>query len=370
MANPLDYFKTLPDPRVNRTQLHDFQEVITIVLIAVICGCDEWTSIETYGNSKKEFLQTILKLENGIPSHDTFGNIFAKIDPLKFEACFKNWIASICKLTNGEIVSIDGKRVRGSYDKYSKKAAIHMVSAWANENRLVLGQAKVTDKSNEITAIPILLELLVLKNCIVTIDAMGCQTAIAEKIIDAEADYILALKGNQGTLHENVQESFLREKPVEIFQELDNDHGRVEKRTYSVINDLKWIEKKEDWKGLKSIVKVESEVYNKLSGKTTTEIRFYICSLVLLIPLIDIKKIANGIRSHWGIENLLHWCLDVAFKEDNSRVRKGYADQNFSLIRKVALNLIRKNEGGKHGIKNKRMRAGWDDEFLKEILKI
>jgi hypothetical protein len=204
MTNPLDYFKTLPDPRVNRTQLHDFHEVLTIVLIALICGCNEWASIETYGNSKKEFLQSILKLENGIPSHDTFGNIFAKIDPLKFEACFKNWITSICKLAEGEIVSIDGKRLRGSYDTHSKKVAIHMVSARANENRLVLGQLKVDDKSNEITAIPVLadsreeLELLVLKGCIVTIDAMGCQTAIAEKIIDAEAHYILALKGNKG----------------------------------------------------------------------------------------------------------------------------------------------------------------------------
>lgn len=379
MTNPLDFFKTLPDPRVKRSQLHDFQEVIAVTLIAVICGCDEWTSIETYGKSKIEFLRTFLKLENGIPSHDTFGNIFAKIDPLKFEECFKSWVASSCKLADGEIVSIDGKRLCGSYDKNDKKAAIHMVSAWANENRLVLGQVKVDEKSNEISAIPILLDLLVLKGCIVTIDAgpatslhlgPGCQRAIAEKIIEAEANYILALKGNQSSLQQNVEQSFLTEKAAEVLEQLDNDHGRVEKRTYSVITDLKWLEKKEEWKGLKSIVKLQSEVYNKLSGKKTIDIRFYICSLAIVLPSVDIKKIAHGIRSHWGIENLLHWCLDVAFEEDSSRVRKGFADQNFSLIRKVALNLIRKHEGGKHGINNKRMRAGWDDQYLKQILHI
>lgn len=370
MPSPLHFFKDLPDPRVNRTLLHDFQEVLAITLIAVICGCDDWTSIETYGKAKINFLKTFLKLGNGIPSHDTFGNIFAKIDPLAFEKCFMDWVSSVCKLAPGEIVSIDGKTLRGSYDKGDKKAAIHMVSAWANGNRLVLGQVKVAEKSNEITAIPALLDILMLKGCIVTIDAMGCQTGIAEKIVDAGADYILALKGNQGTLNANVRDSFLREIPMETLQEVEADHGRVEKRTYSVMGDLKWVEKKEDWKGLRTLVRVESEIYDKMSRKTTLESRFYISSLPIVSPKTDIAKIAKGIRSHWGIENILHWTLDVAFDEDSSRMRKGASDQNFSLVRKTALNLMRKEGTGKHGIKNKRMRAGWDDEYLKLILHI
>lgn len=370
MQTPLNFFKDLPDPRVNRTLRHDFQEVLAITLIAVICGCDEWTSIEEYGKAKINFLRTFLKLENGIPSHDTFGNIFAKIDPLAFEKCFVDWVSSLCQLTAGEVVSIDGKTLRGSYDQGDKKAAIHMVSAWASSNRLVLGQVKVAEKSNEITAIPALLDLLMLKGCVVTIDAMGCQTSIAGKIVGAGADYILALKGNQGTLNANVRDSFQRETPVGTLQEVEADHGRVEKRTYSAVCQLKWVENKEDWEGLRTLVRVESEIHDKMSGKTTRESRFYISSLAIVSPKTDMGKLAKGIRSHWGIENQLHWVLDVAFHEDSSRMRKGASDQNFSLIRKTALNLIRKETTGKHGIKNKRMRAGWDDEYLKLILNI
>lgn len=370
MESPMRYFEFLPDPRVNRRQLHDFQDVIMLVLCGVIAGCDEWTSIEEYAKTKIDFLKTFLGLKNGIPSHDTFGDIFAKIDPVLFEECFLNWTLGVCKLCQGEVISIDGKQLRGSYDSANKKAAIHMVSAWANENRMVLGQIKVDDKSNEITAIPHLLKVLVLKGCIVTIDAMGCQTAIAKQIIEAEADYVLALKGNQGLLHQQVKDSFERESVADKYTELNNDHGRVEIRNYEVITDLKWIEELDKWHELKTLVKVEAEVFYKLSQKTSTETRYYISSLPIIEKQSDIKTIAKAVRGHWGIETSLHWSLDVTFNEDKSRIRTGHADQNLSIVRKIALNLLRKDDTIKKGIKTKRLRAGWNDEYLKELLRI
>jgi predicted transposase YbfD/YdcC len=370
MESPRAYFSGLPDPRIKRRQLHDFQDVIMLVLCGVIAGCDEWTSIEEYAKSKITFLKTFLGLQNGIPSHDTFGDIFAKIAPLAFEECFLQWTLGVCKCCEGEIVSIDGKQLRGSYDSASNKAAIHMVSAWANANRMVLGQIKVDNKSNEITAIPYLLNVLVLKGCIVTIDAMGCQKAIAQQIIDAEADYVLALKGNQGLLHEQVKDSFEREPPTDTYTEYNNDHGRVETRRYEVLTDLKWIEEVDKWEQLTTLVKVQAEVFYKRSQKTTTETRYYISSLPIIEKQKDIKTIAKAVRAHWGIETSLHWCLDVAFNEDKSRVRLGYADQNLSMVRKIALNLLRKEQTIKKGIKTKRLRAGWNDEYLKALLHI
>jgi predicted transposase YbfD/YdcC len=370
MESPLKYFQALPDPRIKRKQLHDFQDVIMVVLCGVIAGCDEWTTIQEYANTKIEFLKTFLTLKNGVPSHDTFGDIFAKIDPIKFEECFLAWTLGVCKLTEGEIISIDGKKLRGSYDKHNKKAAIHMVSAWANQNRLVLGQVKVDDKSNEITAIPELIKVLVLKGCIVTIDAMGCQTEIAKLIIGAQAAYVLSLKGNQGTLQQHVKDSFEREPPTHTFIELTNDHGRVEKRAYSVLNDLKWIDNSSAWAGLQTLVRVESEVFQKLTKKTTNETRYYISSLHVIDKQKDTVTIAGAIRGHWGIEVCLHWSLDVSFNEDKSRVRKGYSDQNLSAVRKIALNLLREEATVKRGIKTKRMKAGWDDAYLKAILQV
>ena len=341
-----------------------------LVLCGVIAGCDEWTTIEEYAKAKIDFLKTFLKLPNGIPSHDTFGDIFAKIDPAQFEECFLAWTLGVCELSAGEVVSIDGKQLRGSYDKHSKKAAIHMVSAWANQNRLVLGQVKVDDKSNEITAIPQLIKMLVLKGCVVTIDAMGCQTDIAKRIIEAEADYVLALKGNQGTLHEQVQDSFARQTPTHSYTDLSTDHGRVEKRTYSVLTDLKWVENRESWSGLHTLVRVDSEVFHKLSQKATAETRYYISSIQVVDKELDSKKIAQAIRSHWGIEVSLHWSLDVSFNEDKSRIRTGYSDQNLSAVRKIALNLLRADETVKKGIKTKRLKAGWDNAYLKSILRV
>lgn len=369
MGSPIEYFKALPDPRVKRRQLHDFQDVVMLVLCGVIAGCDEWTSIEEYAKTKINFLKTFLPLKNGIPSHDTFGDIFAKIDPLVFEECFLKWTLGVCKLFEGEIVSIDGKQLRGSYDSANNKAAIHMVSAWANENRIVLGQVKVDNKSNEITAIPHLLQALALKGCIVTIDAMGCQTAIAEQIIKGQAEYVLALKGNQGLLHQQVKDSFEREPVTDIYTEYNNDHGRVETRKYEVLTDLKWVEDVDKWTELNTLIKVQAEVFYKCSQKITKETRYYISSLPIIEKQKNIKTIAKAVRGHWGIETSLHWSLDVSFNEDKSRVRVGYADQNLSTVRKIALNLLRKDDTVKKGIKTKRLRAGWNDEYLRALLK-
>ena len=370
MGSLISYFSTLSDPRVKRTQLHDFQDVVMLVICAVISGCDEWTAIEAYGKAKIDFLRGFIPLKNGIPSHDTLGDIFAKIDPQAFQQCFLNWTLGVSEVCAGEVISIDGKQLRGSYDKASKKAPIHMVSAWANANRMVLGQIKVDDKSNEITAIPALLAVLVLKNCLVTIDAIGCQREIAQQIIEAEADYLLALKGNQPTLQAQVEASFERQVPFDSYTEYNNDHGRLEKRHYQVINDLKWIENSPDWMGLKTLVKVESNVTCKIKEQTTTQLRYYISSVTLVDRQKDIIRIAEGIRGHWGIETSLHWCLDVVFREDDSRMRRGYSDQNFSLVRKIALNLLRADKKAKGGLRTRRLRAGWDDKYLTQLLNI
>jgi predicted transposase YbfD/YdcC len=341
-----------------------------LVICAVIAGCDEWTAIEAYGKAKLGFLKSFLQLENGIPSHDTLGDIFAKIDPDAFEQCFLNWTLGVCQLSDGEVISIDGKQLRGSYDRASKKAPIHMVSAWANANRMVLGQVKVDNKSNEITAIPALLRVLVLKNCLVTIDALGCQRAIAQQIIEAEADYLLALKGNQSSLQDQVRTSFERQVAFDNYTEYNNDHGRLEKRHYQVITDLKWIEDQADWGDLQTLVKAESTITYKSTAQTATQVRYYISSLPMVDKQKDILRIVHGVRAHWGIETSLHWCLDVVFQEDDSPMRKGYSDQNFSLVRKIALNVLREDKTAKGGLKTRRMRAGWDDNYLTQLLKI
>jgi predicted transposase YbfD/YdcC len=274
------------------------------------------------------------------------------------------WTSSVASLTQGEVISIDGKTICGSRDK-NKKSIVHMVSAWAGVNNIVLGQVKVDDKSNEITAIPELLNLLVLKGCIVTIDAMGCQRDIASAIIAKEADYILALKGNQGNLLEQVEDSFRFLKPHAVSEEIDAGHGRVERRICSVINDLSMIEQIEQWAKLQSLVRIDAERYIKSTGKTEKETRFYISSLIA-----DASLINQSTRAHWMVENALHWTLDVAFNEDNSRKREGHAAQNFSVLTRIALNLLRNETTTKCGIKGKRLKAGWDNTYLEKILKI
>lgn len=364
MENPLQFFAGIKDPRVERTKDHLLIDIMYITIAAVICGAESWYDIEAFGKVKYDWLKKFLKLPNGIPTHDTFNRFFAALDPDELAKCFLEWTQSVSRLTEGEVISIDGKTLRGSRDQ-GTKSIVHMVSAWAGSNNMVLTQKKVDAKSNEITAIPALLEVLTLTGCIVTIDAMGCQKTIASAIVDKQADYILALKGNQGELHEDVKESFRFMKSNSMSEETDLGHGRIEKRVCSVINDLSMIDQKDQWKGLRSIIKIEAERYIKSTGETECETRYYISSLQG-----DAQQCNRGIRDHWKIENSLHWILDVAFNEDQDRKRTGNAAQNFSVINRIALNLLKNETSTKQGIKGKRLKAGWSNEYLEAILKI
>lgn len=356
-----EFFNELEDPRREKCKKHLMSDLIAITICAVICGAETWEDVEEYGNVKKNWLSSFLILPNGIASHDTFNRLFGSICPLKFEECFSNWVCSLANITKGEVIAIDGKTIRGA--KVDGKSPIHMVSAWACENNLVLGQVKVNEKSNEITAIPNLLEVLALTGTIVTIDAMGCQTEIAKKIIEKEADYVLAVKSNQGLLFEQIKDEFRFNKSQNFSSDIDYGHGRIETRNCSVITDFKHLENIEKWCNLKAIVRVQSEREFKRTGEKETAERFYITSLNQ-----SAEKFQYIIRNHWAIENKLHWCLDVAFGEDLNRKRTGNASQNFSLINKIALNLAKQEKSCKRGIKAKRLKAGWDNDYLIRLL--
>ncbi len=364
----VEHFKDIEDPRIERGKLHNLIDIIAIAICAVICGADTWEDIELFGETKQEWLKQFLELPNGIPSHDTFGRVFSIISPVEFQRSFLNWIKAISESIEREVVAIDGKTSRRSYDKSKGKGAIHMVSAWATANRVVLGQVKTEDKSNEITAIPELLDILALNGCIVTIDAMGCQKNISAKIIEKGADYVLALKGNQGILHEDIKLFFQDAKETsfkdihhDFYETIDGDHGRIETRRYSIVSDIEWLEGKADWKEIKSIGMVESE--REIGDKVTKETRYYISSLPS-----NAKLFGDAVRKHWGIENSLHWVLDVVFREDECRIRKGHAAENFAVLRHIALNLIREEKSIKRGAKGKRLKAGWDNDYLSKIL--
>jgi len=381
MKSSIFYFSDLADPRVDRTKAHLLEDIIFIAIASVLCGAETWNDMETFGKSKEGWLREFLKLPEGIPSHDTFNRVFSLLDSSELESSFLQWTSSVAQLTEGEVISIDGKSICGSRDK-GNKSIVHMVSAWAGINNIVLGQRKVDAKSNEITAIPELLKLLVLKGCIVTIDAMGChvccakckQKEIAKEIIDKEANYILGLKGNQGNLLQQTEDSFRFLEVKSIDHNMDVGHGRVEQRRCSVIDDLSMIEKKDEWKNLKCLVRVEAERYIKASGKTENETRYYTAYFVHSTSIsslpADAQLLSNSIRSHWGVENSLHWVLDVAFNEDNSRKRAGNAAQNFSVLNRIALNLLKNEIATKVGVRGRRLKAGWDNEYLKKILKI
>lgn len=356
----LSYFSEMKDPRVERTRYHNLDDTIFIAIAAVLSGAESWNEIEYYGEMKEEWLKEVLELPNGIPSHDTFNRLFSALDPEEFEKCFLNWIKSINETTKGEVVSIDGKTIRGS-KKLGFKTATHIVSAWADKNELVLGQIKVDEKSNEITAIPKLLENLLIKDCIVTIDAMGCQKKIAGKIISKQANYILSVKENQKELFEDIQDSFRVLTPSDTNEDIDYGHGRIETRKCHVLTDLSLVNEAAKWKGLNSIIKIERERYFKATGKKEMETSFYISSLSEAIV------INNGVRKHWGIENKVHWVLDVAFNEDQSRKRTGNAAQNFSTLNRIALNLLKKDDA-KIGIKGKRKIIGWNNDYIFKVL--
>jgi predicted transposase YbfD/YdcC len=363
MKNPLKYFSGLRDPRVERTREHLLGEILLLTIAAVLSGASSWNEIEDYGHAKREWLEGFLKLPGGIPSHDTFNRVFSLLDPVELETSFLSWVRSMARLTAGEVIAIDGKSLRGS-GAGGKKAIVHMVSAWANTNNLVLGQQRVEEKSNEITAIPKLLRALELNGTIVTIDAMGCQKGIAQQIVDQQADYILAVKENQLHLWEDVRDSF-QMLPSDSAAQLDCGHGRVETRTCSALGDLSLVEQAAEWPQLHSLVRIQAERYHKATGQTEREVRYYISSL-----LPEAARLNSAVRQHWGIENKLHWALDVAFGEDASRKRAGNAAQNFSLINRIALNLLKHNHTSRLGMKGKRLKAGWDNRYLLQVLGI
>lgn len=360
MKNGINHFKTLEEPRIDRCNLHLFEDILYLTIAAVICGADNFVEIESFGENKKAWLSTFLKLSNGIPSHDTIGRLFARINVQSFELCFIEWMQSVVKLTQGQVIAIDGKTLRGSASPVNGKKAIHMVSAFASANQVVLGQLACEEKSNEITAIPALLDLIIVKGCIVTIDAMGCQTEIAAKIIEKEADYILAVKDNQQSLHKELQELFCLHRS-KSFETLEKDHGRIETRKCSVLTNLKKMKNSAKWVGLKSIVKIESQ--RDINGKISEETRYYISSLDITAKAMNIN-----VRNHWSVENNLHWALDVSFNEDDNRTRTDNSAENLSIVRRVALNLLKTDKTMKVGIAAKRKSAGWNTKYLETLL--
>lgn len=366
-----EHFSKVNDPRRDRTKEHKLIDIIAIAICAVICGAEGWVDIENFGNSKLHWLRTFLELPNGIPSHDTFGRVFSLIDAQQFQLSFYEWVLSINEILRGQIINIDGKRLRGSGDERLGKRAIYMVSAWAEENEIVLGQRKVDEKSNEITAIPELLKMLAISGCIVTIDAMGTQTEIAKTIIEANADYVLSVKENQGHLYEDIcvlfavdQVQNFKYASFEYKKTVSKGHGRIDIREcWSTSNPeyLNLIRNVQNWIGLKSIAMVICT--RIIDGKETRHARFYISSLPS-----HAEHILQAVRKHWSIENDLHWVLDVALNEDHSRVRKNQAPENFAVLRHIALNLLKQEKTAKGGIHAKQLQAAWKEDYLVKVL--
>lgn len=364
----LAHFQTLPDPRMSRTRRHTLADILVITLCGVICGADDWAALERFGNAKLKWFRTFLALPHGIPSHDTFGRVFAALDPEAFKAAFLAWVGTLAAVMPGDVIAIDGKTLRHTFDTAADKAAIHMVSAWATAQGLCLGQVKTDAKSNEITAIPKLLEVLALAGRVVTIDAMGCQTAIAGAIHAKGGDYVLSLKGNQTRLHDDVRTFFLDAEahafagtPHTTAETVDGDHGRIEIRRAWATDDLAWLADRPRWPGLRSVLRVDAT--RTLGERTTCETRFFISSLP---P--DAALLARVVRSHWAIENSLHWVLDVAMHQDQTRIRTDHAPENLAILHHIALNLLKQDRTEKLGIKNKRLAAGWDHDYLLRLL--
>lgn len=365
----LDYFDELDDPRVERSKLHSLTEILFIAIAGTIAGAEGWRELEAFARVKRPWLARYLTLPHGVPSDDTFRRVISKLSPARFEACFREWMAAAVSQSEGALISIDGKTLRGSYDRQDGQAPLHMVSAWASANGLVLAQEKVAAHSNEIAVIPKVLEILELRGSIVTIDAMGTQRDIARQVVDRGGDYVLALKSNQPSLYDDVRTFFEEARAVgfrgiehDYYTETDGGHGRIEVRRCWSASDVAWIAEQTKWEGLRAIAMVESR--RILGAEQSLERRYYITSLSSRAGAI-----ARAVRGHWGIENRLHWVLDVTFGEDANRVRKAYAPENLGLLRRIALNLLRQ-EPSKGSLKGKRKRAGWDETYLSLVLGI
>ena len=362
----LHYFKDMPDHRQKGKVVYPLDEILLLCLLAVLAGAETFVDIAQFGEKKLELLRRFRPFRDGTPAHDHLGDIFATLDAQAFQRCFVAWVAALTK-TPAEVIAIDGKTSRRSYQKKGSKEPIHMVSAFAARQRLVLGQLKVSEKSNEIVAIPALLDMMAIEGAVVTIDAMGCQRGIANKIIAKKADYIIALKGNQGTLHEDVK-VFAAEQKANGFKDttisrhetVDGEHGRIETRTTTMIHDVQWLQERHAWPGLKGVVIVESQ--RGIDGKITRETRYYITSLS-----VPAQTIGPMIRDHWAIENSLHWVMDMVFRDDECRVRTDHAPANFTTLKHMANNLARRAPG-KDSVRLKRKTAAWDDDFLASLV--
>ena len=367
-----EHLSEINDPRVERTKWHKLIDILVIAVCATICGAESFPDMEEFGKDREEWLRTFLELENGIPSHDTFRRVFILIKGQEFQRAFMSWVASVSELTNKEVVGIDGKHLRGSRKKKQQQnEGLGMVSAWAAKNRLVLGQHQTADKSNEITAIPELLRLLSLKGCIVTIDAMGCQKEIVKQIVSQEADYCISLKGNQGNLHKDVADYFTWAEQVKFrgiefdyCEMVEKGHGRIETRRCWVTEDIDWLEEKEEWRGLKSIVMVEAR--REVIGKEISrERRYFISSLCA-----NAEESLTAVRSHWQIENSLHWVLDVAFHEDACQIKAENGAANMAVLRHIAVNLLNQEKSYKRGIKAKQFKSALNQDYLLKVLQI
>ena len=367
----LRFFEDLPDPR-GRNKLHKLTDMLVIAICAVICGADGWEDVALFGRAKQKWFRTFLELPWGIPSHDTFGRVFARLNPEAFEACFVAWIASLAETTDGRLIAIDGKAIRRSFEHaWDKSGMAHRVSAFVGSSQMVFGQCKVEDKSNEIVAIPKLLELIDVKGATVTIDAIGCQKQIAGQIVRQGGNYVLAVKNNQAKLHEKVQ-ALLHEARQEnlegwagdFHEQTEAGHGRIETRKVWSIRDVRWLgDLAQDWPGLRSLAMVEAP--RQVGGQAaTTESRYYISSL----DGQSARAMGASIRGHWGIENRLHWLLDMTFQEDQSRIRKGHGAENYSRLRRIALNLLRREKVIKASIRGKRKLGGWDHDYLLQLI--
>ena len=376
-ASFMEHFESLSHPRVQRTKDHELIDILVIGICTLLCGGEGFNDMQDFGKAKQEWFKSFLRLPHGIPSHDTFNRVFAGLDPQAFLECFLRWTQSLRQAVAQEIVALDGKALRRALN--SDQSLKYVVSAWAESNGLVLGQWKVADKSNEITALPELLRVLELSGCIVTVDAMGCQKKIAKEIIESDADYVLALKGNQETVHEEVktflddalaQRSAKRPKGAKlskaaarlaIHETVEKDHGRIETRRYYQSDQLEWFADRAAWEGLNSVGMVES--IREIGDQQTVERRYYLSSLPL-----DVETFGRAVRGHWGVENKLHWVLDVQMGEDQSRARTGYAAENLATLRRLALNLLKRDKTKRRGIKGKQLNAGWDHAYLLRLL--